>query len=802
MVQRGVDSYNRAQSEAEKNGRGSETVYARRLLREYMLPLTEALRDFVETKRPGTRGRIRPLLAQVAPEKAMFMALQSLFNSFTFDAPLASLAVRIGRMVEDEIRFTRFEEQHGDYYRAIIEDFRRKGTQDYRYKHRVLTHKANEHVDQWLEWTPTERAEIGMKLLDIILINTDLVDKVEFRQHGKTKVLLKPTADALKWVDEHNDYAALLYPDKMPCIIPPDDWTGLDQGGFYSPELRQQTPLVKTNSKRHVSAIKRADLSRVMDAVNHLQKTPWEVNAEVLTIVKAVWAKNLSIGMPQREPLTVPDSPFKGRDKETLTEAEQEALTDWKREAVEIYTQEKERVSKCFQITRILRMANEYSLHGKFWYVWYADFRGRLYTATASFSPQGPDLAKGTIRLANGKALGERGWFWLRVHGANRYGYDKVSYEDRVQWVDTNREKFLAAANDPLSHRDVWATADKPYQFLAWLFEYRDCYAHMDLGCGPESFVSRVAVGLDGSCNGLQNFSAALRDDIGGRATNLVPSSVPADIYSEVAQVATGKLHAAATDPESAAIAARWIAFCEKHGKGAIPRSMAKRPVMTLPYGATRQSCTQYIFLSILEMDREHFEGNFKAACWLTPLLWESIGEVVIAARAAMDWLQKCSSAISKENNPVIWDTNDGFRVFQGTMKIETVRVQTQLAGRFDLRVGNYSDKIDGIRQRNAIAPNFVHSQDAAHLRETIRRCALAGLNDVSVIHDDYGTYAADTDKLHQIIREAFVSLYEDHDPLMSFKEYQESVGFDLPELPPKGSLDIKGVLTSRYFFG
>jgi DNA-directed RNA polymerase len=39
-----------------------------------------------------------------------------------------------------------------------------------------------------------------------------------------------------------------------------------------------------------------------------------------------------------------------------------------------------------------------------------------------------------------------------------------------------------------------------------------------------EEFVSHLPVAFDGSCNGLQNYSMMLRDEVGGAATNLVPS--------------------------------------------------------------------------------------------------------------------------------------------------------------------------------------------------------------------------------------------------------------------------------------
>src|SRR3546814_17064020 len=46
--------------------------------------------------------------------------------------------------------------------------------------------------------------------------------------------------------------------------------------------------------------------------------------------------------------------------------------------------------------------------------------------------------------------------------------------------------------------------------------------------------VSRIPVALDGSCSGLQHFSAMLRDEEGGAAVNLLPAERPQDVYKGV----------------------------------------------------------------------------------------------------------------------------------------------------------------------------------------------------------------------------------------------------------------------------
>jgi DNA-directed RNA polymerase, mitochondrial len=71
------------------------------------------------------------------------------------------------------------------------------------------------------------------------------------------------------------------------------------------------------------------------------------------------------------------------------------------------------------------------------------------------------------------------------------------------------------------------------------------------------------------------------------------------------------------------------------------------------------------------------------------------------------------------------------------------------------------------------------------------------------MIHDSYGTLAADAPVLARTLRESFVRMYEHHDPLRELRNDIRTKWpeIDLPELPPKGTLDISAVLHSPYFF-
>ena len=68
-----------------------------------------------------------------------------------------------------------------------------------------------------------------------------------------------------------------------------------------------------------------------------------------------------------------------------------------------------------------------------------------------------------------------------------------------------------------------WQEADSPWQLLAVCFDLR---AALSSG-NPETYMSRIPVHQDGSCNGLQHYAALGRDESGGRAVNLLPVDKP-----------------------------------------------------------------------------------------------------------------------------------------------------------------------------------------------------------------------------------------------------------------------------------
>ena len=817
MSVKGIERYYRIQDTAEQSGRAGDTSYGKRLIPEYVELLAKAIDEVKVKKRNGYAAKYTVLLRQVNSEEAAFITLRHIFDSLVTGTAIANLAISIGQRIEDQIRFALFEIEHKEYYDRILQDFKDKNVVSYRHMHRVLTKKANDHDLTWNAWTVEERLQVGAKLIDLCIESTGLIEKVTyFITPIKSETRVIATPETLEWITQHKEHSSLLHPETMPCIVPPCDWKSLNDGGYYTPEIRQRVPFIKIKSQAHRKAIKDTDFSVSMSSVNRIQKTAWAINTKVHDVMKEVWRLNLRIGMPPSAPLEIPESPIPPHiTKDGMTDEQYTNWMAWKRQASRVYTAERERISKCIQLSRVLQMAEKFRQYERFYYVYNCDFRGRIYCASPGLSPQGADFSKGLLHFFEPKELGEEGGYWLAVHGANTYGYDKVSYDARREWVHENEPAILGVAADPLSSnsRSFWSNADKPYQFLAFCFEWAGASAE------GSTFKSRLAVALDGSCNGLQNFSAMLRDSTGAKATNLAESIKPEDIYQRVSDVCIERLHE--LDSETAK---QWLEF-------GVTRKCSKRPVMTLPYGSTRQSCREYIEDYIYDnIERAPWcneTGSYKskqifeASLFMSNIMWDAIGSVVVAAREAMDWLQSMTRILSKLNVPLTWTTPTGFKVYQGTMKNISKRIKTQLCGTCLISINLPTNEIDNRKQVLGISPNFVHSMDASHLVNTV---ALGSdIQAWAMIHDSYGTYACDTPKLHKYIREAFVSMYKSNDVLVDFctvakaairNAYAEALSIGdiqtmkdiektkLPVIPSTGDFDIEEVKVSNYFFG
>jgi len=801
MIDRGVTRF-RVQQDKATDSRAHETSAGSRLLRSYVLQVSDQITMYLNREHPARKWkRMSPaakLLKAVDADKVAMFALREVIGSLfsPTGSTIQSICVNIGMSCEDELRFSKFQTDYKEYYDALIRDFERKRTTSYSHKRRVLSDRGKSQGLEWQTWTRDDCFSVGALVLSLLMEVCDLVEKVKVQRKGRGhNVALKATQECLDWIGDHNTVMELTSPDRMPCVVPPADWISPIDGGYYSPRLRARTPLVKSRQKdaEREQLFKDAVMPVVYKSINQAQRTPWRVNKMILMIMQAVWERNLECGMPRLDPYEIPTCPLSSDVNVGDLEngcPEHVAFNEWKAAARELYTMEKERVAKNLALVRTLRLARELEEHSSIWFVYQVDFRGRMYSATSGLSPQGTDQSKALLEFSTGSPLeNDEGVYWFIANGAAKFGFDKVSFDDRVRYMLGRSREWKEIADNPIGNRG-WAEADKPFQFLAWCFEFSEWSKLSDHGRGHE-YRSHLPVGMDGSCNGLQHFSAMLRDPIGGAAVNLTPSDKPADIYQTVADVTYAKVRQLAVQGDGAAN--NWI---KQLGKS-MSRKLTKHPVMTLPYGSTPQACTGEIFKWVTENASFPKNTAFRHSLWLTPLLWDSIGETVLAARAAMTWLQNSSADITDAELPLSYRTPLGFPVHQSTRKMVLREIETQIGGRLRLKLATDTKEFDKRKQRQGSAPNFVHSIDATHLYMAIDKM---GDTDYAMIHDDFGVPANRVAEFRRVIQETFYDLHSNNDLLAAFQDEHPDVS--LPPMPDRGDLDLSGVLSSPYFFG
>lgn len=816
ITQTAIDTYRR---EFEKNKQNENlgntkvgTELLSRIITLYKQSIESYLKDYGKGK--ATKSTIAAkVISRLDIDIVSYVSAKVLLNKTGVISTVQSVYRAIGQALEDEYKMQLYKKENSFYYKTIQEDLNSRGAKANRKKdvlNVVFSKKLQFHIERW---TQTEKFQAGLVLTQLFIESTGLIEFHTVYKKNKVIKHIIATKELLDWIEDTNSKLEVMQPFFLPMVCKPKEWTGIFEGGYLSPYIKR-SKLVKNNNQNYLHILSQTDMPIVYDAINHLQNTEWQINRQILTTVNALWEEGRAIAeLPEREDIELIPYPYPDKNTKTdsYTEEEIEIIKKWKRETCEIHKTNVKRRSIRISTAQILSIANRFKDYEKIWFPYQMDFRGRLYPIPVLLQPQGSDLAKGLLRFAEGKKVkdDENAIKWLKIHGANVYGYDKGSYKERVDWVHNNIEQIKLYAQDPLGNRG-WAEADKPFQFLAWCFEYSEYLSD------PDNFRTHIPIQLDGTCNGLQHYSALLRDEVSGEAVNLINSDRPSDIYAKVAERLEEKLNEIirlgnrSFNTSDSDWARNWLAI-------GINRKLTKRPVMVLPYGGTRLSCREYISEYLQDNYSSTFiwqkfgigespnDCIFKISNWLSSYLWEAITETLQSAIVGMAYLKQLAGIVNSKGKPLDWVTPVGLPIREEYPATKRKQIITELYGSL-LQVLvklPQKDSIDKRKQSNGICPNFIHSLDAACLMLYLVKCKKAGINSFMTVHDCYGTHATDTEISAILLREAFVEIYKTP-VLQNFTQNvleQSSELLQLPEYPKTGNLDIEEVLKSNYFF-
>jgi len=318
-----------------------------------------------------------------------------------------------------------------------------------------------------------------------------------------------------------------------------------------------------------------------------------------------------------------------------------------------------------------------------------------------------------------------------------------------------------------------------------------------------------------------------------GHAVNLIAGETPSDIYQIVADKVAADLRALVSGEltckkeEWLKHAQKWLEWAPAWKEGRLSRNVTKRSVMTYPYGSAEYGFGEQVMEDTLDpafneavrkasrlgLKEEDlfpwcdFAERNHASRLMAWLIYRAVTDTVKIPAQIMSWLQQMARLVAKSNSPVKWTTPLGFPVVQSYYKQDSRTIDSVLYGkkRVQVRYRVETRELDAHRQVNGIAPNVVHSLDSTHLLMTVAAGMDEGINHFALIHDSFGTHAANTDKLFRIVREQMIALYTGDYFAHLKAELTELVPMELrdqiPALPTYGDMDIGCLMDSPYAF-
>lgn len=707
----------------------------------------------------------------------------------------------------------------------------------------------------WKDWTINELTQVGDFLLRVAVNTSECLD-IKRKEGTDDPYVLKIKDTYVQKIRDSGFTSSSLTPILYPMVIKPKPWTTFDNGGYWINSAKQTQFAPSFLRRNIVEQLKKEDLSRVFASVNKIQDTAFCINQPILELAKklqeddslGVILQNHNIkhwAIKQLPSERVRDEfIFERMEDGTATTSSRRAYRNARKKA---FKADKPFISRRMLIDSVIDTANKMSNFNRFYFPHRSDFRGRIYPLTnVGLDPQKGDLSKALLYAANKKPLGKRGMYWLKVACATlgEFGYSKNAHPDvRATWVDENLELIRKVAQKPLETILTWSKADAPLQFVASCMELVEA---LDSGLG-EQFMSGFFVSFDGSCSGIQHYSAMLRDEESGRKVNLIPMDTKQDLYKEVAialkAVLLNDIKERVGDDEqervdkihNEVVPKKWQLasyFLDENQQMSVSRSLVKQNVMTYAYSVTERGMfdqLQKFFRECYGVPTETYvddldKWQFQACLYLSKHNYNSIGQSVQRPTMCMHWLQAIVRKLSENGKGLKVYTPDGFPLIQEYLKqrnrgrgthIECPNlVLNEASGLLEKQNSvQYvhlvdTDVIDAHGQEKAVAPNFIHSMDSTHLRMTVLDCADKGVDSFFMIHDSFGTVVGDAQIMHDSVRHMIVVIYDnpEHDMIEKIDQYARdnltvSQYESLPPKPTKGTLDIKSIVNSTFAF-
>ncbi|KAN0115800.1 hypothetical protein V8E52_006509 [Russula decolorans] len=225
-----------------------------------------------------------------------------------------------------------------------------------------------------------------------------------------------------------------MHPRHLPMLVKPKPWLNYNQGGYiYN----------KSQYLKHASSHGNVEL--VFAGLDVLGSTPWQINRKIFDVVLEVWnagdcfGKLLSAVYEEPEPEKTPEMETDQKARYIYIQCQCQWLVNKANNHSDRCS-----VNYKIEIARTFQGDTFYLPHN-------LDFRGRAYPLPPHLNRIGDDLTHGLLLFGEAKPLGERGLRWLKIRMSSLYGYDKATFEERVEFVHKHLDDIFNSAVNPLN---------------------------------------------------------------------------------------------------------------------------------------------------------------------------------------------------------------------------------------------------------------------------------------------------------------------------------------------------------------
>lgn len=295
---------------------------------------------------------------------------------------------------------------------------------------------------------------------------------------------------------------------------------------------------------------------------------------------------------------------------------------------------------------------------------------------------------------------------YIKIDIANQYGLDKLTWQERLDWVDQYSAQTL------YEHTEE---AKEPILYYKAVNALHDALNGL-----PTGFI----MGLDATASGLQIMACLMGCHRTAQSTNLIYTNKRQDVYQLVADI---------MDP-----------LVDQD----ITKDIVKHPVMTTFYGSKQQP-----------------KNVFGSGTKELKKFYEVLKGLLPGALECMDDIQGCWQSHKKEH---AWTLPDGHRAIVPVMVQVDKKIEIDELDHRTFTHRSYIN--EPAKKGLSLAANIVHSIDGYVVRESIRRAHLQGfelltihdsfwaspnhMNNVRQNYLDILIEIADSEILQHILRE------------------------------------------------